>query len=68
MKKPKPNLETLLMREACDELDYFTRRYNDWMQGKYKKQPHPDELFWSLVKYSNAWDTYRIGYAKNPPF
>lgn len=68
MKKPKPNMETMLMREACSELDQFTRRYDDWTQGKAKHKPHPDEVFWTMVKYAKAWDTHRIGYAKNPPF
>ncbi len=66
--KPKPNMETLQMREACRQLDQFTRRYDDWLQGKSKQRPHPEELIWPMAQYTTAWDVYRLGYAKNPPF
>lgn len=67
-KKPKTNIEVLLMREACGELEIFSDLYEAWFTGQIVEPPAPEELFWSLNKYASALKRYRMGYDKNPPF
>lgn len=67
-RKPKPNMETMLMREACLELEQFSRRYKDWLKGIYEDRPNPEELLWPMVKYARAWNDYRISRSKYKAF
>lgn len=66
MKKPKPTIETLLMREACEELKAFSTLFEAWSKGHWHF-PRPENAFHSLVKYTHAYEAYKLG-GKGGPF
>lgn len=67
MKKSKQDIDALLMREACQELNQFTEDFFDSRCAI--DACKPETLFWIAVKYAEAHKRFKMGpNKKGQPF